>query len=71
MAPQQIREKSQKGSTLLGVNEQNDTSKDLSTKELDDTINELRKRFALLDIDKELTIWGVNHNDTVILTEIR
>ena len=42
LAPQQIHEKSQKGSTL-GVHEQDDTSKGLSTKELDDTINELRK----------------------------
>ena len=52
LAPQQIREKSQKGSTL-GVHEQDDTSKGLSTKELDDIINELRKWFVLLDIDKE------------------
>ena len=31
--------------TLLGVNQQDDTFKDLSTEELDDTINEVRKRF--------------------------
>ena len=30
--------------TLLRVNEQDDTFKDLSTEELDETINKLRKR---------------------------
>ena len=63
-------QKSQESSILLGVNEQGNTLKDLSTKELDDTINKLCKRFVFLDIDKELPMWGGKHNDTDILTEI-
>ena len=70
LAPHPICEKPQESSTLLGVNEQDDTFKDPSTKELDDTINELCKRFVFLDIDKELSMWGGKHNDTDILTEI-